>query len=211
MSNKKASFKIYIPTILLVFSLLGCAISQITPPIPTPTATLTAIPTASPTVAPTATLTLVPTQVELGQRYTETTGGFSYIPPTGWVIVEFPGSTYKIAHGAAANNFAPNINFVDEAYNGSLDSYVDASVSSLTQTFPDATILGLEELTTDNGQRCLKVSIDNTQSGIKLLQVSYFFDAGAKKIVAIYSRLAESGQENDVLVDQSMKSFRVEQ
>ena len=211
MSNKRVSFKIYIPTILLVFSLLGCGISQITPPTPTPTASSTAILTASPTVAPTTTLTLIPTQAELGQRYTETTGGFSYIPPTGWVIVEFPGSTFKITHGAAANNFAPNINFVDEAYSGSLDSYVDASVSSITQTFPDAIVLGLEELTTNNGQRCLKVSIENTQSGIKLFQVSYFFDAGAKKIVAIYSRLADSGQENDVLADQSMKTFRIEQ
>lgn len=207
MNNKRISFKIYFLVILLLVSLLSCGVFQITPPTPTPTAT----PTITLTATLTATLTQTPNQVELGQRYIESAGGFSYIPPTGWEIVEFPGMKYKIAHGVATGNFAPNLNFVDEAYSGSLDSYVDASVSSITQVVPDATIVNLEGITTNDGQRCLKVIIEDTQSGIKLNQVFYFLDAGTRKFVATYSRLANSGQENDVLVDQSMKTFRVEE
>jgi hypothetical protein len=44
-----------------------------------------------------------------------------------------------------------------------------------------------------------------------MYQVFYIFDAGAKKIVFTYARLVDQGQENDALVDQSMKTFRIEE
>ncbi len=146
---------------------------------------------------------------ETGQRYTEAAGGFSYIPPTGWEVVAYEGLAYKIVRGPATGNFTMNINFVDEAYNDSLDSYVDASISSIMQAVPGAMVTAMGELTTNKGLRCIKVTIQSTQSGFDLNQVLYFFDTGAKKFIATYTRLRDGGQENDALVDQSMKTFRI--
>ncbi len=148
--------------------------------------------------------------LELGQRYIESEGGFSYIPPSGWEVVEFPGLKYKIARGVPTGDFAPNINFVDEAFSGSLDDYVTASLNAISQFFKDEYFISQEEFMTNEGQRSVKVIIENTQNGIELIQVFYFFDAGTKKFVVTYSRSADNGQENDILVDQSMKTFRIE-
>lgn len=42
-------------------------------------------------------------------------GVFSYVPPSGWKVQDFPGLKFKISRGEAVKGFAPNIVVVDEA------------------------------------------------------------------------------------------------
>ena len=72
-----------------------------------------------------------PVLAALGDSHVEKAGGFSLQAPKGWEFREFPGMKYQIAFGPASNSFSPNINVVDEAYDGSLKSYVDSNAKSV--------------------------------------------------------------------------------
>lgn len=172
---------------------------------PTPTSTNTPDSTSTPTPQSAD----APTPVPDG-RHVESEGGFSYVPPSGWQVVEWPGLEYQIAIGAPIEDFAPNLNFVDEAFSGSLDDYVVATIEILKEVL-QARIISQEDFFTDEGERGVKVVTENTQHDAEFYQVFYIFDAGEKKIVATYTRPADQGQENDALVDQSMKTFRIEE
>lgn len=65
----------------------------------------------------------------------EKAGGFSYDPPKGWQIIQLPGLKYRIAHGPTENEFAPNINVVDEAFMGTLAEYVDLNLENMKKMF----------------------------------------------------------------------------
>ncbi len=176
-----------------------------TPLSTTPSPEGTSTPTSSPTLQPAD----VPTP-GLDGRHVESEGGFSYIPPSGWQVTEWPGLKYKIASGAPIGDFAPNLNFVDEAFSGSLDDYVAANIAAVKEAFQDVRVISQEDFFTDEGERDVKVVIENTQHDTEFYQAFYIFDAGEKKIAATYTRLADQGQENDALVDQSMRTFRIE-
>jgi hypothetical protein len=145
-----------------------------------------------------------------GQRYFETIGGYSFVPPYGWEIVEFPGLKYKIARGSQENNFSPNINFVDENYAGLLSAYTSASLDYLKKNYPQISCGAPGEFIADSGTIGKKFTCQNVQNGKNLAQTAYIFDAHNRMIVATYTRMANGGQTNDTLVDQSMRSFRLE-
>ena len=152
-----------------------------------------------------------PTPVPDG-RHIESEGGFSYVPPSGWQMTELPGLKYQFASGAPTGEFTPNLSiFVDETSSGSLDDYVVGSVAVVKDIFQDVRVISQEDFLTDEGERGVKVVIESTQHDVKMYQVFYIFDAGAKKIVFTYTRLADQGQENDALVDQSMRTFRLDE
>lgn len=145
-------------------------------------------------------------------RHIESEGGFSYVPPSGWQMTELPGLKYQFASGAPTGEFVPNVSiFVDETSSGSLDDYVVGSVAVVKDIFQDVRVISQEDFLTDEGERGVKVVIESTQQDVRMYQVFYIFDAGAKKIVFTYTRLADQGQENDALVDQSMRTFRIEE
>jgi hypothetical protein len=177
-------------------------------PTPSPAPTNTSVPEH--TLAPTPESIDAPTPVPDG-RHVESEGGFSYVPPSGWQMAELPGFKYKIARGTPTGDFAPNMNVVDEAFSGSLGDYVAASIAFIEGLFEDVRVVSQEDFFTDEGERGIKVVIEDTQHDVKLYQVFYVFDAGEKKIIVTYTRLADQGQEYDALVDQSMKTFRIEE
>jgi len=190
----------------------GAAVTSTVRARPTSPATWTPTPlsaTPTPTSTNTPDSTLTPTLVPDG-RHVESEGGFSYVPPSGWQVTEWPGLKYKIASGAPIGDFAPNLNFVDEAFSGSLDDYVAANIATVKEAFQDVRVISQEDFFTDEGERGVKVVIENTQHDTEFYQAFYIFDAGEKKIAATYTRLADQGQENDALVDQSMRTFRIE-
>ena len=43
-----------------------------------------------------------------------------------------PGYKYKFAFGPTSNEFTPNINISDEAYEGTLDEFVAAVISAMS-------------------------------------------------------------------------------
>jgi len=134
----------------------------------------------------------------------------SYEPPSGWKIIEYPGLKYKIATGARTNDFAPNFNIIEETFIGTLDDYASANLESLRHMFTDFEIISQEKSETNAGDIYIKVVAEDTQDEKRLRQTAYFFAYSDTKFVITYTRLSNTGEENDILVEQSMKTFRVE-
>jgi hypothetical protein len=147
----------------------------------------------------------------LGDRYQEQAGNFSYQPPKGWTIQEYPGAKYHIALGPTINNATPNINFVDEAFAGSLDQYVDANLNTLKQVMPNYQKVGQSDVTLDNGERAVKVVITDEQLNHKLRQIFYFTKGHAGRMVVITcTTAADLGDRFDPLFELSAKTFKLE-
>jgi hypothetical protein len=138
-------------------------------------------------------------------------GTFSYVPPNGWTVTEFPGLKFQISRGAPVKGFAPNIVVADEAYKRSLDDYAKDNLANLQKVFHGLKVLGQNDFTTSDGSRVVKLLTerDDDVSKKRLRQVFYFYDAGNKKLVASCSSLAEEAPASDLVCDSAMKTFRV--
>jgi len=146
------------------------------------------------------------------QRQDFGSGGiFSYVPPNGWTVSEFPGLKFKISSGAPVKGFAPNIVVVDEAYKKSLDDYAKDNIASMQKFFRGLNILGQTDFTTSDGTRAIKLLTerDDDVSGKRLHQVYYLYDAGDKKLVATCSGLAEEARTSDMVCDAALTTFSV--
>lgn len=83
-------------------------------PAPRPEATAQPLSTPRPTVAPPERPT------PEGKTYAPSDGAFSIVMPEGWNDREVAGLMYHAILGPTSSAFAPNLNFVDEAFAGSL-------------------------------------------------------------------------------------------
>jgi hypothetical protein len=138
-------------------------------------------------------------------------GIFSYVPPNGWKVSDFPGLKFKISRGDPVKGFAPNIVVADEAYNKSLDDYAKDNLANLKKLFRNLQVIGQSDFTTSDGTRVIKLLTerDDDVSQKRLRQVFYFYDAGNKKLVASCSGLAEEAPASDLVCDAAMKTFNV--
>lgn len=167
-------------------------------------------PTSTPSpVPPTPTPTSSPTATPEPGRHYEDEGGFSYIPPDGWVISE-DGNKFMTASGLMVEELGANINFVDEIFEGSLDDYVDASRAFLEVFFDEIVFIEQGDFLTESGLRGIRQVYENDFLDLLVLQRLYFFDTGEIKILATCTRLLETSEEIDALCDESMLTFRLE-
>ena len=143
------------------------------------------------------------------RKHYEKSGGFSYDPPDGWQIVEFPGLKYRISHGPAENGFAPNINVVDEIFDGTLEAYVQANQDNMEKIFKNISILTSEKFLTEDGSQAIRLITKNEQQGTILRQTFYFFGSSKRKYVATCSALADGGESLDSVFAKSMRAFRI--
>ncbi len=140
-------------------------------------------------------------------------GIFSYVPPQGWKVVEFPGLNYRVSHGAPANEFAPNINVMAEAYSGPLENYARAGAARMKAAGGGFELLKQTDFTTSDGLRGVKAvfEVDDrfSQTKRRLRQTQYLFNAGPTTLVVTCSTLADGGTDFDQVFDTAMKTFRV--
>ncbi len=138
-------------------------------------------------------------------------GLFSYVPPDGWKVVEFPGLKYKICLGEPVKGFAPNIVVTDEAYEKSLDDYVKDNVAAMQQIFQGQKILSQTDFTISGGARAVKMVTErhDPQSNKNIRQTYYFIELGNKKLVVTCSNIAEDGGALDQVFEAAMKTFTV--
>jgi hypothetical protein len=139
-------------------------------------------------------------------------GVFSYVPPSGWKVQDFPGLKFKISRGEAVKGFAPNIVVVDEAYNKSLGEYVKDNIVNMRKAFPGLKVLSQSDFRTSDGTNVIKLLTerddDVSRKGVR--QVYYFYNAGDKKLVAACTSLAEEAPAaSDMVCDAAMKTFNV--
>ena len=149
-------------------------------------------------------------QPQEGRRHTEKAGGFSFVVPEGWTVRDFPGLKYKIVVGPARDGFAANMNVVDEAFRGSIDDYLKATLASMKQVFKDVQIEENGPFETKSGSKGGRIVAKTHQGERFLRQTFYCFGDGATMYVVTCSALAEGGKELDPLFERAMKTFRLE-
>ena len=118
-----------------------------------------------------------------------------------------PGMKFKAAVGPATAGFAPNINFVDETFAGSLDDYVTGNMRTLAAMMANYRPGEKVPFVTDQGLQGVKLVTESRQRGFALRQTFYFFANGNTKYVATCSTLAEDG-ERLAEFDAAMRTFR---
>jgi hypothetical protein len=142
------------------------------------------------------------------RRHVEATGGFSFVPPDGWDMRDVPGRKFKAAVGPSAAAFAPNINIVDEQFNGSLDAYVKGNLADLRKAFRRFRLVQQDDFKTTAGEQSARLVIEYEQDGKLLRQTFYFFANGDTKFVVTCTTLAQGGDKLDSVFETSMKTFR---
>jgi hypothetical protein len=144
-----------------------------------------------------------------GGRYVEKAGGYSFMPPEGWNILEVPGQKYRIAAGPPKNGFSPNIVFADEEYAGTLPEYVALAEGLFVKLFKGYKKISLADFPTDSKAPAKRLIMENEQSGRHVRQICYFFNGtDGKKIAAFGTVLTEMGTGYDEAFDGSLKTFR---
>ncbi|MDR0316267.1 MAG: hypothetical protein LBH97_05130 [Treponema sp.] len=140
-------------------------------------------------------------------RHVEAAGGFSILVPKSWQTMEWPGLKYQVIIGPSAYDFTPNINFVDESYNGRLEAYVDACLEVLKQIFYFELIQRNEFVTAKN-LKGEKVIIHSVQNERPYRQTFYFFSGrNGKQLLATCTVPVDAGTSYDGLFDNTLKSF----
>jgi hypothetical protein len=146
----------------------------------------------------------------VGGKHVEQAGGYSLQAPQGWQFREFPGLKYQIAFGPVAKSFSPNINVVDEAYGGSLKSYVDANLQNLEKMFMQFKLIKRAAFVTTGGLSGEKLVTTSLQGKVFLRQTFYFLPGiDGKYFVVTCSSLAEGGESQDTTFEQTMKTFEI--
>jgi len=149
---------------------------------------------------------------ENGERVTDFNGKFSYCPPLGWDVTEFPGLKYKVALGPTEENFRVNINLADEEYNGSLRDYVDLNTSQLGRFFEDYKLLEQSPFRTNSGITGERVVINTRQMGFFLRQIFYFLQAPNNKYFVIACTVPDNVADGYLSIfEESMKTFEFTQ
>jgi hypothetical protein len=142
------------------------------------------------------------------RAFFEESGGYSIIIPKVWEARETPGLKYKVFVGQTEHNFTQNINFVDEAFGGDLNFYVDAAIGQLVNLFGENFVLiQRSDFTTLRNLEGEKLVTTISQYNRNIRQVIYCFPGDGKKILATCSVSAESGASYDAFFDSIMETF----
>ena len=143
-------------------------------------------------------------------RHVEKDGGFSFVAPEGWTVREFPGQKYQIVFGPVENQFASNINVVEEAYTGTVDNYLKATKELLPKAIKKYRLIKQEPFKTTEGIKTQRLIIEGEQQGHLLRQAFYLFPSPTKMFVVTCSTVSAGGEKLDVTFESSMKTFRFE-
>jgi tetratricopeptide (TPR) repeat protein len=139
---------------------------------------------------------------------------FSYVPPSGWKLVEWPDSSdYRVAHGEIAQGFAPNIGVTTGEGSKSLELNAKGVMASAKAKLKGFAFLEKSDFTTSDGVRGIKLVFESDDPSGKankgLRFVYYLFNAGTKGFVVACSALVADGKKHDPTFDSAMKTFRI--
>jgi len=143
----------------------------------------------------------------------EEKGGFSIAIPESWQVRESasPDLKYRILVGRTENNFTPNINFVDEAFDGELEIFVNAAIESLEVLLGENhEVIQRSVFTTQNGLIGERVRINSYfyhQDNYVRMHI-YFFLGDMRVIIITCITLLEAAEAYGELFDRTIKTFR---
>ena len=142
---------------------------------------------------------------KMGQRYADTSHGCSYLVPEDW-----DKSDGKNGAVVFRGKRGRNLRVLTEAFPGTLQQYVDASVAQIKKMFPDASVLSDEKMQTEKGSEAVKVMLDNKVEKVGLRQLIACYDgkAGQKIMVVSTVEAGDWGATQPVL-DACAKSLEL--
>lgn len=156
-----------------------------------------------------------PEAVVVNGRLVEAEGGFSYVPPEGWLAYDRPPLKYRFVTASMKEENSPNIHAGladDEFADRPLKDFVDLNLVVLrTHYMPKFHFVKREDFQTTEGLLGVRVIIEVEPFGEKLRQTYYFFSQGNKKYFATCTAKSEEGEKLDPVFEASMKTFRLEQ
>jgi hypothetical protein len=170
---------------------------------PTPTETLTPTPSHTPSLTPTFTNT--PTNTPDPSRYYAPDGTFSFQAMEGWEPANF-GMAYPLLIGPANNNLV----FIQEESDFPMAFYAAIAQDSVMEILPNVTQISEDFLVTDEGQDYFRWEMTNTQQGMLMHQVMYFYESEGWILLITYTRANASGSEYDSIVDAAMQTVQFE-
>ena len=133
---------------------------------------------------------------------------FTYIPPDGWEMISSPRLKYKVAYGKPVNGFAPNINVVDDDFNGTLEDYFGRNLKLVESYFQGYQFIDKGEFITNKGDKGFKLVYEADQQEMRLQLMQYFLGQGKKMFVITYTRPSGAGTELDTLCEGSIRTFQ---
>ena len=117
---------------------------------------------------------------------------------------------YQIAFGPAKNSISPNINIVDEAYEGALKGYVDVNLENLRKIFVQFTLIKRDRFVTTKGLSGERMVTTSLQQNSLLRQSFYFFPGtNGKFLVVTCSASAKGGEALDSVFEESIKTIEI--
>ncbi len=145
---------------------------------------------------------------ELGPLHKEDAGKFEFRPPAGWKVMEFGGLKYKIHHAAAKDGFAPNMNFMEEAFAGDFKDYPPQAMR-MVETMMKAKITAQPvAFKLDSGLPCSRSVFEANQQGRDLRFISFLNRLDDKKVViATFTSLLADSDKWDASVAESIRTF----
>ena len=170
---------------------------------PTITATATVTPTQTPRPTPTRRPSLTPTP-EAG-RYTNPDGSYSLVMPEGWEVTNEEGD-YSLIRGPARAGFQPSLIIGKITDSATLETWAAEIQDETIGMMKGYSQISEDFIETDAGDSCFRWEFTANQNGVKYHFIFYLFDPGSWKIVITYMRLEKAGEEDDALVDASMRS-----
>jgi hypothetical protein len=136
--------------------------------------------------------------------YISTQGNFIIVPPDSWEVIDYPESAFKVFIGKTDNNFAPNINFVEENINMTIQNYVSATATSLRQQGSE--IISGSGFSTDEGVGGYKIETTTDN----LVQYFYLFPINSvTKMVITCSASINSRIDYEEIFDNCAKTFEL--
>jgi hypothetical protein len=117
---------------------------------------------------------------------------------------------YQIAFGTRDNGFTSNINVVDEAYQSSLENYVDANIETLEKVFQKFNLVKRGPFNTTSRLKGVRIITTSIQQNNLMRQTFYFFTGSkGRQLVITCSVLAKGGEAFDSVFEESLKTFEL--
>lgn len=117
---------------------------------------------------------------ETGARHSEPTGGFSYQYPGDWSVQPYENMKYKMAFGPSNGQFAPNINFMDQQFDGTMEQYSALASQSLQQMLKLEAAPKMEAFQTDSGLKGYSYNYKYTENNVTVDQHGYILQKADK-------------------------------
>jgi hypothetical protein len=145
---------------------------------------------------------------ENGERVKFPNGNFSFCPPAGWQVTEFPGLKYDVVIGPVEEGFSANMVFIDESYAGNLKEYIDLNLVNLVYFIQNYELADRKPIKFNSGISGEYIIIKHEQYGYNLKQATYFFPAGNNKYFVITCTVLEKFFDKFLpLFENSVKTF----